>query len=149
MSKYPEAKKFIPTNPQKYVGDVKNIIARSGLERRYMKYLDTNPSVIAWNSEELIIPYVNSVDRKVHRYFPDFLVKVKTADGEIRKFVVEVKPFSQTIPPKRGKKKAKTLLNESLTWEQNLSKWKAAEAFCKKHGMIFLKVTEKDIKVKY
>ena len=34
--------KFKPDNPSKYMGDVENIIYRSGWERRAMKYFDTD-----------------------------------------------------------------------------------------------------------
>ena len=68
---------FRPKNPQKYVGDYKNIIYRSSWECRVMDFLDRNPDIISWASEELIIPYKSPADGKWHRYFPDFLVKVK------------------------------------------------------------------------
>ena len=38
--------KFTPDNPSKYMGDVENIIYRSGWERRAMKYFDVNPGVL-------------------------------------------------------------------------------------------------------
>ena len=69
--------KFTPQNPSKYIGDSTNIIYRSMWERRCMKYFDINPSVIGWASEEVVIPYYDSMTKKVRRYFPDFLIKVK------------------------------------------------------------------------
>ena len=101
--------KFKPKNPEKYVGDTSNIVYRSSWELKFMIYCDTNPNVLQYASEEIFIPYVSPVDNKVHRYFPDFLMKVKKADGSISKILVEVKPKSQTKPPVPGKRKTKKL----------------------------------------
>jgi len=86
---------FTPRNPQKYKGDATNIVYRSSWELRVMKYLDDNPAVVWWASEELFIPYKSPVDQKVHRYFPDFIARIRQANGEIT-VVMEVKPFKQT-----------------------------------------------------
>ena len=88
--------KFTPKNPQKYKGDPKNIIYRSSWEVKVMKYLDDHPGVIWWGSEELVIPYWSPVDNKKHRYFPDFVAKIKQKNGMIKTFVIEVKPEAQT-----------------------------------------------------
>ena len=52
-------------------------------------------------SEEFSIPYVSPLDRRVHQYYPDFLIKVQEGGGAIRDYVIEVKPKRQCIPPKR------------------------------------------------
>jgi hypothetical protein len=87
---------FRPSNPQKYVGDYKNIIYRSSWECRVMNWLDKNPSIVSWASEEVIIPYVSPVDGRWHRYFPDFVVKVKDKNGVLKTMMLEVKPKKQT-----------------------------------------------------
>ena len=69
--------KFRPKNPKKYKGDPTNIIYRSLLERRFMVYCDDTSAIIKWASEEIIIPYVNPITGRVHRYFPDFYIKYK------------------------------------------------------------------------
>ena len=66
---------YRPTNPKKYVGNTKQIVYRSNLERKFMLYCDRNDSV-QWASEEISIPYLSPLDNKVHRYYPDFLVKL-------------------------------------------------------------------------
>ena len=91
--------KFRPKNPNKYKGNPSNIIYRSLLERRFMVYLDNNPSVLKWGSEEIIIPYVSPVDNRLHRYFPDFYMKYRNSQGMIVEELIEVKPFSQCSPP--------------------------------------------------
>ena len=90
---------FRPKNPSKYKGNATNIIYRSNWELRVMKWLDGNPAVIWWASEELPIPYVSPVDNKVHRYFPDFIVRTKRKDGSEQTSILEVKPHKQTMMP--------------------------------------------------
>ena len=135
---------FKPKNPQKYKGDPSNIIYRSSWEKMVMKYLDDNPGVIWWGSEELPIPYRSPIDQKMHRYFPDFIIKVKRKDDTIMTYVVEVKPEAQTKKPTQ-KRKTKNFLRESITYVVNQMKWKAADEFCHAHGWQFKIVTEKDL----
>ena len=73
--------RFTPQNPKKYRGDSTGIIYRSSWELRVMKWLDDNPNVVWWNSEELIIKYKSPVDQRIHRYFPDFVICVKQKSG--------------------------------------------------------------------
>jgi len=135
---------FRPKNPNKYKGDAKNIVYRSNWELQVMKHLDMNPNVIWWASEELPIPYVSPIDNKVHRYFPDFIVRTKRKDGSEWTTIIEVKPHKQTIEPTR-KRKTRTYLNEMATYAVNQSKWKAADLFCKEHGWHFQILTEKEL----
>ena len=140
---YPKPQKFIPRNPQKYVGDVNNIISRSGLETSYMRYFDMSSNIVQWASEEIVINYINPFDNKIHRYFPDFYIQTNNGD----KFLVEIKPHSQCLEPKQTKgKRQKTLINEQITYQINQSKWKAATAMCLKNNMKFIVMTEKDLK---
>ena len=91
--------RFLPKNPQKYRGNPTNIIYRSTWERRVMNWLDTTENIVEWGSEELIIPYRSPTDGKIHRYFPDFYVKVRQKDATIRVMILEIKPHKQTIEP--------------------------------------------------
>ena len=92
--------RFIPKYPEKYKGDPTNIIFRSLWERRVMSYLDENINVIEWRSEEIAIPYKSPLDNRYHRYFPDFLAKIRKPDGSIQTLMLEVKRFEQTKEPK-------------------------------------------------
>jgi hypothetical protein len=136
--------KFLPKNPLKYAGDATNIIWRSTWERRVMEWLDKSENVIYWASEELVIRYYNPLDNKIHRYFPDFIVKIKRKDGTVMTHVIEVKPEYQTKQPTQ-KRKTKRFLEEQTTYIINQSKWKAATEFCKDRGWIFQVLTEKDL----
>lgn len=134
--------RFTPKNPQKYVGDSNNIIYRSTWECRVMDWLDRNDDIISWASEELIIPYFSPIDNRMHRYFPDFLVKTKTKDGKTKTLLIEVKPKKQTIQPEPKKRITKQYINEVTTWGVNQAKWKAAEEFCMDRGWKFMLMTE-------
>jgi hypothetical protein len=138
---------FKPKNPAKYNGNPNNIIYRSSWEVRVMKYFDDHPDVIWWSSEELVIPYYNPVDQKMHRYFPDFVVKMKKTDGKVMTYVIEVKPYSQTQQPQK-KRKTQKFIQESVTYVVNQSKWKAADEFCHEHGWKFQIITERELGIK-
>lgn len=135
---------FRPRNPHKYKGDPNGIVYRSSWELRVMKYLDDNPAVIWWASEELPIRYVSPIDNKVHRYFPDFIVRTKRKDGKETTMVLEVKPYRQTQMPTQ-KRKTQRFINEMATYAVNQEKWKAADLFCKEHGWQFKILTEKEL----
>jgi len=134
--------RFTPKNPQKYVGDYKNIIYRSSWECKLMDYLDRNPSVVSWASEEIIIPYISPVDGRWHRYFPDFVVKMKTTTGQLKTMMLEVKPKKQSQPPEPQKRVTKRYINEVVTYGVNQAKWKAATEYCLDRGWEFQVITE-------
>ena len=129
--------KFSPKNPQKYRGDYTNIVYRSTWECRVMTWLDGNESIIEWSSEEIVIPYKSPVDNRVHRYFPDFYVKVKQKDDTIKVMILEVKPARQTKPPEKKKKVTKQYIQEVVTWSINQAKWRHAIEFCKERKWEF------------
>ena len=135
---------FSPKNPSKYNGNSKNIIYRSNWELRVMKYFDDHPNVIWWASEELTIPYVSPVDNKTHRYFPDFIVKMRLKDGKVTTYILEVKPLAQTKIPVQ-KRKTKRFIQEAATYAVNQEKWRAADLFCREHGWQFKVITEKEL----
>lgn len=137
---------FIPKNPEKYIGDVTDIRFRSGWELKCMSFFDTNPNVISWNSEGIVIPYMCATDGKMHRYFVDFLVKFKKRDGSIVTTLIEVKPEKQTKPPVAPKRRTKRFLKEVETYAKNRSKWDYAIEWCKQKGIEFTILTEKNIR---
>ena len=136
--------KYKPSYPLKYKGDPNNIICRSSWERKFCHWCDLNENILEWGSEEFWIPYLSPVDNRVHRYFPDFIIKVKESDGRIKTYVIEVKPEAQTKPPTQ-KRKTKRYIQEAATYVINQSKWKAATEFCKDHGWEFQVITEKHL----
>ncbi len=147
MTRHYEQGIFKPKHPEKYIGDVNNIIFRSSWEKKFMIFADTNPQVLKYSSEELIIPYFSEIDHKMHRYFPDFVMQVKNNQGIIKNYVVEIKPECQTIPPKPKSRVTKSYINEMKTYSINTSKWRAAEEWCKKNSMEFIIMTEHHLSV--
>mgnify|MGYP001423597351 FL=1 len=141
--------RYNPVNPNKYKGNPQNIIYRSLWERKFMVYCDTNDKVLEWGSEEIIIPYISPWDGKKHRYFPDFYIKVKQSNGNIKKFIIEVKPKKQTRPPKPVVRKTKRWINEVRTFGINEAKWKHATKWCKNNDMEFKILTEDDLGIRY
>lgn len=139
---------FRPKNPQKYLGDPTNIIYRSSWEKRCMIYFDQNPNVLKWQSEEFFIPYRSPIDNRLHRYFPDFLIKTKNKNGGTETVLIEVKPFYQTQPPKQPSRKTKKFITEVKTYGINISKWEAAEEYCKDRGWRFQIITENELGIK-
>lgn len=137
--------KYKVKNREKYVGAVDDVVYRSSWERRFMVYADNTDSVLRWNSEELVIPYVSPVDGRVHRYFPDFWIEVQdNASGKISNMVIEVKPKGQCGPPKMGKtaKSKYRYLRELKTWKVNEAKWEVARSFCDDRKWQFKILTE-------
>ena len=132
---------YKPTHPKKYVGDPKKIVYRSLLERRFMRYCDLNQDILFWASEELPIRYFNPIDKKYHRYFPDFVVKT----SKQKKYMIEVNPSRQIGNPKLGKKKSKTYMRESFEYIKNQAKWQAAKSYCDDNDLEFKLITEKDL----
>jgi hypothetical protein len=124
------------------MGDPTNIVYRSSWEAKVMNWLDNNLDIMAWASEEIIIPYISPVDGRKHRYFPDFLVKVRTKEGKLKTMLLEVKPKKQTQPPEQRKRVTRQYVNEVVTYGINQAKWKYAEEYCKDRGWEFRVLTE-------
>ena len=136
---------YKPTNPKKYVGNPNNIVYRSLLERRFMVYCDTNPGIVNWASEELPIRYFNPIDKKYHRYFPDFIIKT----DKNKKMLIEIKPSRQITRPKPPKKKTKSYMRESFEFIKNKAKWSAATKYAEDNNAVFKIITEKDLGLKF
>jgi hypothetical protein len=132
MGKYYKGK-YTVKNKAKYKGDYKNVVYRSSWERAMFRWCDENPSVVAFNSEEVIIPYICQTDNRQHRYFMD--VYFKLTNGQ--EYLIEIKPRSQTLPPKTPKKRSKKYVTEALTYIKNQSKWTAAQEYANRRNMVF------------
>ena len=140
--------KFTPTHSNKYQGDSRNIIYRSLWELKFMKWCDRNVNILEWGSEEFFIPYISPLDNRVHRYFPDFYMKIKESNGKVKRYVIEVKPLKHCVPPVKGRKQKKTFIREVAEYAKNQAKWKAARSFCEMRQLTFKVVTEKELGIK-
>jgi len=110
-----------------------------------MKWCDLNDSVQEWGSETVIVPYISPIDRKIHRYFVDFYIKVKNKTGSMQKYLIEIKPERFTKPPEIPQRKTKKFIDEVFQYGVNEAKWKAAFEFCQDRNMKFMVLTEKDL----
>lgn len=110
-----------------------------------MKWLDTNDIVVAWSSECVVIPYVSMADKSWHRYFPDFYVKLRTSTGDIKEYLIEIKPDRYTRVPVRPRRQSQRYINEMVEYAKNVSKWEAAQRYCEKKGWTFKILTEKEL----
>ena len=140
--------KYKPSYPQKYHGDPTNIIYRSLWERKFMIYCDLNEKVLEWSSEEKCVIYRSPIDGKPHRYFPDFLIKVKEENGLIKKYMIEIKPKRQTVPPPKPKRQTKGYISEAYEYAKNQAKWSAAREWCADRGYEFKIITEDHLGIK-
>lgn len=138
-------RKFVPMFPEKYTGDPSNVIMRSSWETKFANWCDKNPSVLKWSSEETVIPYMCPTDNRLHRYFVDFKIQVNTTAGEVKTYLVEVKPAAQCKPPVFPGRKTQRYITESLTFMKNQAKWNAAEEYCKDRKWEFKIVTEHEL----
>ena len=143
--------KFTPKHPEKYVGNINNIVFRSSWELKLFRHLDTNTIVKKWGSEEISVNYFDPVADKTRRYFPDVFVIIEQ-NGKQQKIMIEVKPFVETIKPtpKLGKngKPTPSYMIEEATYATNTAKWEAAKAFCQQHNIKFALMTEYELGIK-
>ena len=138
-------RKYTPVNPQKYAGDPTVIFMRSSWETRFALWCDHNPNVVKWVSEEIVIPYRCPTDNKIHRYFVDFKIQIKDKDGNIKTYLIEVKPSKQLNPPEYPGKRTKRYLVESAMFVKNQAKWAAARSYAADRKWEFKIITEHEL----
>ena len=134
--------------PYKYKGNPTKVVYRSSWELKFMNYCDTNINILEWGSEEMYVWYRSPVDNKPHRYFPDFYIKARESNGQIKKYIIEVKPQRQTKPPAKPKRQTRGYLREAYEYAKNQAKWKAAKDFCEDRRWEFKVLTENELGIK-
>lgn len=143
---------YVVKNKEKYIGN-KNPEYRSSYENRLCHYMDYSKSVRRWGYEILEIPYSYDLDRsrKKRNYVLDFYAEIVDKNGKLNKYVIEVKPKKQLNrpdPPKnKNKKRIKRYIYEMKMYIKNQNKWKYAKAWCRRNGMIFKIITEKELNI--
>lgn len=156
-------------NPQKYIGDINQIIYRSSWEYSFCKWCDASPSVIRWSSEPLSISYANRVAKldeckrlgldpnnpknwAIKKYNIDFWIEISKGENLLEKWFIEIKPkdkLKKPIPPKQNaplkeQRRFNMLAKEYLI---NESKWAAMNDWAKKNNSKFY-VFHEDIMTK-
>jgi hypothetical protein len=141
--------KYRPTNREKYIGDPDSIIFRSSWEFRFCQYCDLNTSIVKWSSEPIWIEYWNPIDKKTHKYHPDYYIKVRKDDGTYQEWILEIKPKRQyrldmkpVLTGKVTEKKLKSYNEQMTTWITNRCKFEAATKFAESRGYKFGAVDE-------
>ena len=134
---------YTPRHPDKYIGNVANITYRSSWELTFCEFVDNNPNVIRWASEEIAIQYLKPTTGRIHRYFPDFYIEYIDRDGRMIKELIEIKPNKQTTLSTA--RRHKTRLYEDITLGINRAKWAAAKQWCSTKGVNFRLLTEQQL----
>lgn len=127
------------TNPNKYVGK-KVPHYRSSWEHSFMRFCDSNPSILQWASESIHIPYINPFTNRNTIYVPDFLIVYVNSKGEQKAELIEIKPSKQTTVESAGRS-----VRDQAAAVLNQFKWQAAQAWCSQNNIGFRVVTENDI----
>ena len=139
--------KYKPSYPSKYKGDFTNIICRSSWERKFYRWCDLNENILQWGSESFTYHTSPQLTGEFTNT-SDFIIKVRESSGEIKTYVIEVKPKKQTKPPAKRKKVSQSYIYECKTWEVNKAKWKAATEFCADRRIEFKIITEDELGIK-
>lgn len=130
--------KYNLKNPGKYVG--KGIPTyRSSWEFAFMNFADTNENVLQWASESINIPYRHPLTGKQTIYVPDFLVVYRTKNNTVKAEVIEIKPSGQSVITEKQKPQERAVV------AVNHAKWEAASIWCKRQGLAFRIITEKEM----
>lgn len=115
-------------NPYKYLGDASKVRFMSSWELQVFNYMDNNPNVIKWSSEEVAITYLKPTDNRLHKYYPDILVLYRDNTGVEKWELIEIKPKAQTKPSRA--KSPKVRLYQNITLAVNMAKFAAAQQWC-------------------
>lgn len=134
MKKLTHKGKYRVRNVEKYDGDPDKVTFRSSWEKAAFIWADKNSNVVKWSSEEVVVPYIFSIDGKPHRYFVDLYLEFKSGPP----IIVEIKPRAETKKPRKtAKKKRGRYLNEAHTFVKNQNKWAAAAKYAEERGWKF------------
>lgn len=138
MSRFAQGK-FVPKNPQKYIG-LKTPTYRSSWEWQFMRFCDTNTAIQQWACEAIKIPYRNPLTNKNSIYVPDFFIQYVDAKNRMNVELIEIKPQNQAFLEDVGKSKVR-----QAQFIQNQAKWSAANAWCRQQGIKFRIITENEL----
>jgi hypothetical protein len=125
-------------NSQKYAGNGVPKY-RSSWEWAFMNFCDDNDNIIQWASEPVRIPYRHPLTGKTTTYVPDFIVTYRGPNNTTRAELIEIKPKSQSVIEEKQSQRDRAVV------AINYAKWAAAQAWCKRNGLVFRIITEADI----
>ncbi len=134
MSKWAQGS-YVVQNPEKYVG-TRAPRYRSGWELSFMRFCDSNASILQWASESIQIPYRHPLTGKQTIYVPDFLITYRTKNNTMRAELIEIKPKAQSVIEEKMKSRDRAVV------AINYAKWAAAQKWCQRQGIHFRVITE-------
>lgn len=129
---------FEIVNKDKYVGTALPKF-RSSWELAFMRMCDQHPNIIKWASENVKIPYRHPLTGQYRNYVPDFMIQYIDKNNKPHVELIEIKPSDQTTmeSAKTRKQKEQVIINSE--------KWRAAHEWCKRKGIRFKVINEKQI----
>ena len=140
--------KYYPSYPRKY-----KVIQQTSFTdhfgRENLWFIVTKMKGYLSRGVKSLLPYRSPLDNRVHRYFPDFYIKVQENTGHIKRYLIEVKPQNKhKTKQKKTKRQTKNYLREVYEHAINQAKWKAADEFCKDRIWEFKVMTENELGIK-
>jgi hypothetical protein len=126
---------YVPRNPGKYVGKG-NPRYRSGWEWSFFQFCDNNDAVLEWASEAIAIKYRHPFTGKITSYVPDVFMRYRTRNNKVCTELIEIKPRKQSLI--EGKMSERDRMVVAI----NHAKWQAAQAWCKRAGIVFRVLNE-------
>jgi len=119
MVKYKQGR-YIVKNINKYRGNPNKVYYRSSWELKIFKKMDISPLVSYWSSEEIIIPYYDSIKKKKRKYYVDLYVEFSNKAT----YIFEIKPATKLIKPKITER------NKYNEWTNIIEKANSAKKYC-------------------
>lgn len=126
---------YVPLNPNKYVGKG-NPRYRSGWEWSFFQFCDNNDAVLEWASEAISVKYRHPFTGKITNYVPDVFMRYRTRNNKICTEIIEIKPRKQSLI--EGKMSERDRMVVAI----NHAKWQAAQAWCRRNGIVFRVLNE-------
>ena len=120
---------FKPTNPEKYRGDISQIIYRSMWEKKFCYWCDTHPNISKWSSEPVAIKYLSPCHKLVngqyisgwHNYYVDFFITV-AKEGSVQSWLIEIKPGMQ-VPTTEQMMRLSKMINEGNKTDKKINRY--------------------------
>lgn len=135
---------MIPKKPLKCINIMETnepqpIVYRSGWEKQFAEWCDSTDAIIRWGSEIIRILYKDPIKNKMSFYTPDFYLEYLDNEKKLRKVLVEIKPLKETTL------KESSDGYDKLMVAKNSMKWASAIEYCKKRGIEFKVMHERNL----
>jgi len=135
---------FIPKRPIKCINIMETnepqpIVYRSDWERQFCEWADSTTAITRWGSEIIKILYPNPLKNRMSFYEPDFYIEYIDNNKKLRKKLIEIKPLKEATLSEASNG------YDRLMVAKNAMKWKAAIEYCKKRGIEFQVMHERNL----